>query len=123
MAVNLHTKAPQMRCWLICLFVNLFVFISARGQAQLTKNIASFKRPAYLLKKDQPLKEAVSNIHIKQTDLPGNATLKPLPADYYSKHIGFFCIKELQLEKTTKIPLRLRLGSLNYCNMLEGKNR
>ncbi|MBS1946550.1 MAG: hypothetical protein JST47_02175 [Bacteroidetes bacterium] len=40
---------------------------------------------------------------------------------YYVQQLGFFCTKECQLEKAAHIPLRIRLGSLGYCNYLEGK--
>ncbi len=47
-----------------------------------------------------------------------NNYIKP---DHYSSHLGFFCQKELQLEKMTNVPIRLRLGSLDYVNYLEQK--
>ena len=39
----------------------------------------------------------------------------------YIRDLGFFCKKELQLDNITPIPLRIRLGSLEYVNYLERK--
>jgi hypothetical protein len=55
------------------------------------------------------------------TDSLRNIPIRLLPANYYSNHLGFFCKKEIQVEKVTGIPFRFRLGSIDYTNYLEQK--
>jgi len=53
--------------------------------------------------------------------LPANILQDAYGSGYYIGKLGYFCKKELQIEKTTHLPLRLRLGSLQEVNHLEGK--
>jgi hypothetical protein len=39
----------------------------------------------------------------------------------YYDQLGFFCKRELDIQKATHLPLFFRLGSLESCNKLEGK--
>jgi hypothetical protein len=48
-------------------------------------------------------------------------SLKPLPQNFYNQHLGYFCKKEVQLQKLTKLPLFLRLGSKDYVDYMERK--
>ena len=111
--------------FIVAVFLTVFV-VCARAQQTF-----SFSEKKYLkleLKKDFPAALMTPSIFFannpinKKIDLiqPINATTI-LDGDFYVQHLGFFCSKEYKLEKTTHIPLRFRLGSLEYCNYLEGK--
>jgi len=51
-------------------------------------------------------------------------SIKPIIApDYYVNHLGFFCKHEIKLEKATRVPFRFRLGSVEDCDRMEGKQR
>lgn len=43
------------------------------------------------------------------------------PITSYFDQLGFFCKKEIQLDRLTPLPVRVRLGSLEYVNWLEQK--
>lgn len=49
----------------------------------------------------------------KKTNTPFNA--------FKANNLPFFCKIEHNIEKKSKIPLRFRIGDLNYVNMLENK--
>jgi hypothetical protein len=43
-----------------------------------------------------------------------------VPANYYTTKTGFFCNAERAFEKQTKVKVRLRLGSVEHTQKLEG---
>lgn len=46
---------------------------------------------------------------------------KVLSPNFYVKNLGFFCKQELKFEAATGIPFKFRLGSMQYCDWMEGK--
>jgi hypothetical protein len=50
-----------------------------------------------------------------------NVLLRPLPQNFYNQNLGYFCKKEVQLQKLTTLPIFIRLGSKEYVDYLERK--
>lgn len=59
-----------------------------------------------------------NNIIFLKPPLPNN-----IPGNFYAKQLPFFCSKELQVQKLTGFPIKFRLGSVEYCDKLEGKDK
>lgn len=85
-----------------CLIVILCICCFGTARAQLHKDSLQHLTKRTLYNKELLVKNIVS-------------------PSFYADKLGFFCKEELKLEKKTKIPFRIRLGSLNYVNQLEGK--
>jgi hypothetical protein len=89
----------------MALFVKMILCVPA--SAQVKDTIPAVVMHASSLNKNQPMQYNI---------LPG-----VLPENYYVSHLPFFCKKEWQIEKATKLPFRFRLGSVEYCDKMEGK--
>ena len=55
-----------------------------------------------------------------QSSFPGNISQR-IPENFSATQLGFICKQEWHWENATKIPLRLRIGSVAQCDKLEGK--
>jgi hypothetical protein len=63
----------------------------------------------------------IPTIAKKIPSLSPNYSLLVLPSNYYYTQLGIICKSEIKIESYIKLPLKIRLGSLQYCNWMEGK--
>ena len=59
----------------------------------------------------------LSAIETKQTAI----LTRPMPLAYAYKDLAIFCKLEVKMEKIVKMPIKFRLGSVDYVDWLEGK--
>jgi hypothetical protein len=90
----------------ICFFVKIFLLFSITAQAQQVKDSTTTANKQKII---DSLRMAVP------------LRVNTLPPNYYNTQLGFFCKKELQIQKAVKLPIVFRLGSAAYTDKLEGK--
>jgi hypothetical protein len=56
-------------------------------------------------------------------DTVRSINIKTVPPQFYTQHLPFFCQKELQLQKATRLPIYIRLGNKEYVDYLEQKGK
>jgi hypothetical protein len=126
MRVNLQgkDKERQMRS-LFFTFLALLLLLRAESQTgsidfQYNNDFKWVVRPERLAvpKSEYRPEKALS----QEKYLPSNKSLR-LPPNWYARQMAWTCQQEWQWEKTTRLPVRLRLGSKEQVDWLEGKGR
>ena len=67
--------------------------------------------------------KAAAQLHLKQTvdSQDKKISIRLLPQNFYTNCLGYFCKKEVQLQKLFSWPVYFRLGSKEYVDWMERK--
>lgn len=60
-------------------------------------------------------------IHVEENDFDSFTKTLTIPSAYKYDELGIFCKWEVQMEKAAKIPVKFRLGEVQYVERMEGK--
>lgn len=93
--------------------------LAQTNEYQLLKKQLNYTNNAKLYRLELP-----TIIQLNQQEPENNTIIEnytPVPKVYNYEELAFFCKLEVQMEKSTKIPIRFRLGDVQYIEKLEGK--
>lgn len=101
----------------IKIIITVFLFIlpfQSRSQVEFKIAASKFRAPAI---------HSIKNDSVKYNVQVPYFIPSIVSPDLYTRDFGFFCRKELQVEKLTKVKVRFRLGSVQQTDLLEGKTK
>ena len=131
-AVNLQTNDLMKSQRVYQILVVFMLILPGRIFSQQQMPLFAQKTPHIYLEENLKAQKNHNNSYsfsaFVDTEALRPFTLNPLPlrmevikANLTIQNLPFFCKKEFIFEKNTSVPLRVRLGSLDYVNKLEGK--
>ncbi len=112
--LNMHFYMEAKKIKVCIVFTLLLMFISGKGFAQHSPSTSIEKSKKFKL--ISPL-----DLHFKLPETNITNSIKQ-PSIFHADKLPLFCKFEHKLSKSSKVNLRMRLGSLDYVNKLEGKN-
>jgi hypothetical protein len=86
-----------------------------------TRTAQAPNRPYTALDRPHASPDPLLPFHMTEAYQPGEEAAYMGGGAYYTNTLGFFCKRELDVQKAIRLPVFFRLGSLEYCNKLEGK--
>lgn len=116
--------AQRFCCFLVVFLLMFFQGVFAQQKTGIRQPLFSAEGISYqkAVPAFQPKISIAGTVSINDcTSIPGYRLLNLPTASYYPNSLGFFCKKELQIDKIIRVPLRFRLGSLEYVNWMEQK--
>lgn len=102
----------------ICGLIVLFFILTTSLDAQKITDLQ--KQNRFVLKNKSLAADSIPFIFSSALNIK-NYSKQTISPDFATCKYGFFCKQELKIEKATKFPIRIRLGSLQQCNYYEGK--
>jgi len=106
-----------LKNYLIVSFVLVFILLASQADAQSTRfSLIDEETPSLFADFEE------IQINSTQVEYPTNPLqITPIPKAYSYEDLAVFCKLEVKLEETFRFPVKIRLGEVNYVEMLEGK--
>lgn len=115
----------------IFLIISLWVLISTvNTEAQeywkiSGKSISELRKDTLLAEYQRPAIAYSSRVRLtarpQDQVIPRDITKVKVPSAYSYDHLGMFCKWEVQIERAVGLPVKFRLGEVQYVERLEGK--